>query len=142
MKAALLAGANPNEMDHEPDDRRSYGRPLHCVVGDGPADFLKDNIPLIRLLLEHGADPRLPGPYVVPVSCSLGTPLHNVMQMATIPGHGFEELFECGFYQEAYRIMKQAADDLDSRDAVKKRNNVTTASVAMVISILAYKFLS
>ncbi|KAJ5647703.1 hypothetical protein N7490_004075 [Penicillium lividum] len=93
MKAALLAGAGSNEMDREPDNRRSYGRPLHCVVhSKGPADFLKENIPLIRLLLEHGADPRLPGPYTLPVFCSLGSPLHHVIQKATIPDQCFKEL--------------------------------------------------
>ncbi|KAJ5613907.1 hypothetical protein N7528_007561 [Penicillium herquei] len=116
ITAALLAGADPNEMDHEPDHRRSYGRPLHCVVhSNGPSDFLKDNIPVIELLIEHGADPRLPGPKVLPVYSGLGSPLHHAKLLATFPNHGFEELFECGFYQEAYRIMKQAADNLDGK---------------------------
>ncbi|KAJ5627604.1 hypothetical protein N7490_009832 [Penicillium lividum] len=123
MRAALLAGADPNEMDHEPVNIRSYGRPLHCVVhSNGPQNYMIDNIPLIELLLEYGADPRLPGPEVLPVNAGLGSPLHHAKLLATFPNHGFEELYECGFYQEAYRIMKQAADNLDARDAAKRRS--------------------
>ncbi|KAJ5557106.1 hypothetical protein N7494_001021 [Penicillium frequentans] len=116
MKAALLAGADPNEMDHEPDNRRSYGRPLHCVVhSNGPADFMKENVSLIKLLLEHGADPRLPGPKTAQAWASLGSPLFHVEQLATLPNQGLNELLECSFYQEAYQIMKKAADDLDCK---------------------------
>ncbi|KAJ5813685.1 uncharacterized protein N7503_000435 [Penicillium pulvis] len=116
MKAALHAGANPNEMDHEPDNRRSYGRPLHCVAhGNGPADFMKENIPLTKLLLEYGADPYLPGPKTAQVWASLGTPLCHVEQLATLPNQGLNQLLECGFCQEAYQIMEKAADDLDSK---------------------------
>ncbi|CAI7581251.1 unnamed protein product [Penicillium glandicola] len=125
MKAALSAGADPNEMDHERDPRRSLGRPLHCAVGDwGNPDHMKENIPAIKLLLEHGADPRLPGPEVKPAALGLQSPLEHARRLAMGEWRGVDELLECGYYAEAYRVMKEAADDLDRRDAVKGRGVV------------------
>ncbi|KAJ5106334.1 hypothetical protein N7456_003009 [Penicillium angulare] len=113
IKEALISGADPNEMDHEPDPRRSFGRPLHCTIHDnGDWLYMKDNIPVIELLLEYGADPRLSGPMVLPVSCWLGSPLEDAREMAE-GGWGCEELFRCGFYREAYRVMKLVAVELD-----------------------------
>ncbi|KAJ5802173.1 uncharacterized protein N7503_004623 [Penicillium pulvis] len=121
MKAALSAGADPNEMDHERDPRRSLGRPLHCAMGDwGDPVHVKENIPAIKLLLEHGADPRLPGPEVKPASLGLQSPLEYARRLAMREWRGKGELLDCGYYAEAYRVMKEAADDLDWRDAPTK----------------------
>lgn len=114
MKAALLAGADPNEMDHERDPRRSLGRPLHCALGDwGNPEYVKDNIAVIKLLLEHGADPRLPGPEVRPAHLGLQSPLEYARRLAFHEWRGDDELLESGYYEEAYRVMKEAADKLD-----------------------------
>ncbi|KAJ5925407.1 hypothetical protein N7454_008046 [Penicillium verhagenii] len=116
MKAALSAGADPNEMDHERDRRRSLGRPLHCAIGDwAEPEYMKENIPVIKLLLRHGADPRLPGPEVKPAAFGLQSPLEYARRLAMREWNGVDELFECGYYTEAYRIMKEAADNLDRR---------------------------
>jgi hypothetical protein len=116
MKAALSAGADPNEMDHERDRRRSLGRPLHCALGDwGNPDFIKENIQAIKLLLEHGADPRLPGPEVKPANLGLQSPLEHARRLAMGEWRGVKELMECGYYAEAYRVMKEAADDLNRK---------------------------
>ncbi|KAJ5769465.1 hypothetical protein N7520_004024 [Penicillium odoratum] len=114
IKGALSAGADPNEMDHERDPRRSLGRPLHCALGDwGNPDYVKENIPVIKLLLGYGADPRLPGPQVKPASLGLQSPVEYARRLAMREWKGANELLECGFYAEAYRVMKEAADDLD-----------------------------
>lgn len=69
MTAALDAGADPNELDHELYNIctwRCLGRPLHCCLGGfnawGPPSIIRFNPLLIQLLLSRGADPRLPGP--------------------------------------------------------------------------------
>ncbi|KAJ5761995.1 uncharacterized protein N7511_005377 [Penicillium nucicola] len=116
MKAALNAGADPNEMDHERDQRRSLGRPLHCAMSDwGNPDYIKENVPAVKLLLQHGADPRLPGPEVRPVSAGLQSPLEHARRLAMGEWSGVRELFECGYYAEVYQVMKEAADDLDCK---------------------------
>lgn len=125
MKAALSAGADPNEMDHERDVRRSLGRPLHCAMGNwGEPDYVKENIPAIKLLLEHGADPRLPGPKVKPASVGLQSPLEYARRLTMRELRGSDELSECGYYAEAYRVMKEVADELD-RKSLQKYNICT-----------------
>jgi hypothetical protein len=112
MKAALSAGADPNEMDHERDPRRSLGRPLHCAIRDwGNPNYIKENIPAIKLLLEHGADPRLSGSEVKPASLGLQLPLECARRLAMGEWRGMDELLVCGYYAEAYRVMKEAAED-------------------------------
>jgi hypothetical protein len=75
MEAALKEpGADLNEFDHDlRDNMRHAGRVLHCCVFD---DIYEDhnmgheddpyygnwyNLPVIKILLRHGADPRLYG---------------------------------------------------------------------------------
>lgn len=70
MRAAISAGADVNEMDHTPYGYgcQNRGRPLHfCLYS--PCDIAR-NLPAIKLLLQHGADPRLHG--AVPIG---STPL-------------------------------------------------------------------
>jgi hypothetical protein len=75
MEAALKEpGADPNELDHDLLDRMTHaGRVLHCCVCDEPyEDYNRGhekepyygfwyNLPVIEVLLRHGADPRLYG---------------------------------------------------------------------------------
>ena len=63
MKTALASGADPNELDHQPRAERNQGRPLHMAIEYTMGDLsrLHENLPVVELLLQHGADPRLPG---------------------------------------------------------------------------------
>ncbi|KAJ4418866.1 hypothetical protein N0V82_005313 [Gnomoniopsis sp. IMI 355080] len=113
MTAALDAGADPNELDHELNVHRGLGRPLHCCLGGymawGPPKVIRLNLPLIELLLARGADPRLPGP-------RYPSPLEMARQEAEDndnPDEGEKILQDCGFYAEAYKLLKAAADSLD-----------------------------
>lgn len=62
MRAALAAGADPNGLDNSEPWHYREGRPLdaclHISRMAGGVSVM-DNLPLIELLLEHGADPRL-----------------------------------------------------------------------------------
>jgi hypothetical protein len=59
-QTGLSAGFSPNELDRRP---RGIGRPLeYAICNYAFVDYsqLKQNPPIIQLLLEAGADPRLP----------------------------------------------------------------------------------
>lgn len=125
MTAALDAGADPNEVDHELSVWQCLGRPLHCCVGGfnawGPPSVVRDNLPLIELLLSRGADPRLPGPAWSEVY-RVGRPRHpsplelvreEIEDPEDRPDDWETVLMECGFYGEAYTLLKAAAESLD-----------------------------
>lgn len=118
MAASLDAGADPNELDHELDLRRSLGRPLHCCLGGlgawGCPRVVRDNAPLIELLLAHGADPRLQGPGKHPSPLELA---RYESEDNTNHDDGEKVLQECGFYRTAFTLMKAAADSLDSESS-------------------------
>ncbi|KAJ4302877.1 hypothetical protein N0V90_001768 [Kalmusia sp. IMI 367209] len=61
MRAAISAGADVNALDLDPFLGYNEGRPLDACLNmahmPGNAD-VRDNLPVIELLLEHGADPR------------------------------------------------------------------------------------
>ncbi|KAL1962646.1 hypothetical protein VTN77DRAFT_9280 [Rasamsonia byssochlamydoides] len=117
MKGAIEAGADVNELDHEPDARRNLGRPLDFAVNNGLADFkyLKENLPIIELLLQHGADPRLPGLLDTP------SPLEYVRGMARYDEWRNPQFAHMKpFFRKAFIMMKEAAEKLDERDAAKR----------------------
>jgi hypothetical protein len=62
---ALKSGCDPNELDHAYASRpeRSIGRPLHYATEYTVFDYSlrHKNLPVVELLLRHGADPRMPG---------------------------------------------------------------------------------
>lgn len=62
MQEALDSGSDPNEVDHS-TAKHQHGRPLHiCMNSSEEASGLDrylDNAPVIKLLLDYGADPRL-----------------------------------------------------------------------------------
>ncbi|RFU23869.1 hypothetical protein B7463_g12466, partial [Scytalidium lignicola] len=119
-KKAIRAGADVNQLDPTTDPRWSYGRPLNFAVEYTRAnlDYLKDNIPVIKLLLKHGADPRLSGPL------RTRSALDEMRDMAQWgisdkdPQYWNEVV---PFFKEAFRLMDQAAKKLDRRDARKAR---------------------
>ena len=113
MKKAIEAGDDVNQLDPINDKRMCFGRPLNFAVEYSRANFhfLKDNIPVIKLLLEHGADPRLPGLYhersallemreISQVEIGTKEPEWNMM----VP-----------FFKEAYALMDKAAKKLDGK---------------------------
>lgn len=61
MRAALASGEDPNKIAGSKNP--GLGRPLHYAIDDSAGhDYaqLKQNLPVIELLLKEGADPRLP----------------------------------------------------------------------------------
>ncbi|KAJ5629394.1 hypothetical protein N7528_003051 [Penicillium herquei] len=108
MKAAIAAGGDVNELDHAPDPRRSCGRPLDMAVKEDDCNWadLKRNIPVIQLLLAHGADPRLEGVLGAP------SPLDYARHRATdYPPPEPEEMQL--FYKTVYMLLRDAAKRLD-----------------------------
>lgn len=128
MREALENGSDPNEVDHSTDRREQQGRPLHMCMNpskehSGSGRFL-DNAPVIKLLLDYGADPRLYGvpsnPHMMgypkrPVDdarLSLESVRKWKDEFFTYPGGKDRQM---AFYEEAYRLMKEAEDRLDGK---------------------------
>lgn len=127
IRAALDNGADPNSIDQEPDAAGNHGRPLHCAIAAGrtlgrhqgnvPWAATRGNLPVIELLLERGADPRVNG------FTAAGTPgpqfLLSPIEEAEVnmayptgdPAEDFEEIKD--FYTRAIALMKAAAERLD-----------------------------
>ncbi|KAI9650605.1 hypothetical protein NHQ30_000623 [Ciborinia camelliae] len=61
--AALESGYDPNEMDNTSQSERSTGRTLHYATGYITFDYSRrcENLLVVELLLNYGADPRMPG---------------------------------------------------------------------------------
>lgn len=117
-RAAIAAGADVNELDQEVDPRRNNGRPLHFALSSTINNFkyLKENLPVIKLLLESGADPRLQGMrYTASALEEAMNELRGVHHNKCFQPE-FAEVKP--FYQEAYKLLKQAADELDGMFAL------------------------
>ena len=113
MRAAIAAGADVNELDKAPDPRRNYGRPLHFASDASHVEFkyLKENLPVIKLLLEAGADPRLPGMmYTDSALEELKFFLKGALRDERFQPEWKEVI---PFLREAYMLMKEVADRLD-----------------------------
>ncbi|TGO43872.1 hypothetical protein BCON_0773g00010 [Botryotinia convoluta] len=63
MRAALKSGANPNALDKARRAEQSRERPLHYATDTLHFDFMPryENLPIVELFLEFGADPRMLG---------------------------------------------------------------------------------
>lgn len=117
MRTALDAGADPNERDYEPDHRRNGGRPLAFCLDDSRGQIggesIKNNLQVINLLLEYSADPRLdPVPEMKGMIGCPQPPVETARLLAE--GMTTEELIR-QFYREAYKVLKEATDRLDSK---------------------------
>lgn len=107
VEAALRAGADPNELDHNPP-RDNKGRALaffvnadlHCEI-NGSTDGMLNNLPAIEVMLRYGADPRLAGPFIGPTSAWI--------HAAT----GQKDGLWPEFYNPAWQMLDQAAKALD-----------------------------
>jgi hypothetical protein len=124
IKVAIASGADPNEMDHSPNPRRHRGRPLHCAIdagreqGETSWEAIKGNLPVIKFLLEVGADPRVPGfPSKIPR-------LRSVIEEAEVclyeaeterPWWNINEDPEeiANFYREILKLLREAGTKLD-----------------------------
>jgi hypothetical protein len=100
MTSAIAAGADVNELDHDVDPRRNRGTPLHCCLSDIAADP-SSNLPLVRLLLEHGADPSIPGTEGSRTGSSVEE-ARAMSQVTDLPA-GWHE-----FYAQATEILEDA----------------------------------
>jgi hypothetical protein len=118
IRAALDVGFSPNEVDRRP---RSEGRPLHYAICDSclcPPYVLKQNLPIVQLLLEAGADPRLPG--WKPVDESPIVDLKNWLTNYETEGERWpkEDQELKPFFEQAYAAMKKVADELDGKSCI------------------------
>lgn len=131
MRAALDNAADPNMIDREPEAPRNRGRPLHCAIAAGrtlsrnkgvgpPWSATRGNMPVIELLLERGADPRLGGQDAAAVGPGpqwLLSPIEeaevNMAYPTDNPDEDFEEIK--AFYSQALVLMKEAAERLDRK---------------------------
>ncbi|KAF1827986.1 hypothetical protein BDW02DRAFT_575202, partial [Decorospora gaudefroyi] len=118
MRVALSEGFSPNELDRRP---RGVGRPLDWAIEDGaPADYayLKQNLPIVHLLLEAGADPRLPSRH--PLGWSPIDSLEAFFKQYKIRPQDFSpEVLELKpFYEKALEAMKRVADKLNGEFAL------------------------
>ena len=115
IRIFLSSGSDPNELDNL--SRHQIGRPLHYALStDAGYDNLKRNLPIIKLLLEAGADPRLRGEGVKGFPTFGQSALDEVKALmgdGNVNGGGedFKGLKE--FYEGAWKEMKRVADGLD-----------------------------
>jgi hypothetical protein len=109
MKAALAAGADPNELDHEPRPERNRGRPLHLATDHLYTTLSHlppgENLPVVELLLEHGADPRLKGLQF------MNSPLERLRQIVRYNNPGAGKAID--FFRRALDIMEVRGRELD-----------------------------
>jgi len=115
MKAAIDSGADPNELDQPIKNgvRRpelSIGRPLHYAI-DTRFDHSRrhENLPVVELLLQHGADPRLEGmeftkSAIDEIKEDLESQDSNRLSQENV-----------AFFREALVIMQKKANELDGR---------------------------
>lgn len=121
MRTALAAGADPNELDNIRSPR-TIGRPLHYAICDNAfvhLERLKENLPVVKLLLEAGADPRLRGTLIEALPSFGRSPLEELRVWLSMFDEDrgkswpeFERELE-PFFRAAYREMKKVGDRLD-----------------------------
>lgn len=107
VEAALRAGADPNELDHNPP-KSNRGRALAYFVNadvhyeiNGNTDGMLNNLPAIEVMLRYGADPRLAVPFIGAHSAWI------YAANGQRDGHWPE------FYDPAWQMLDQAAKALD-----------------------------
>ncbi|KKY30061.1 hypothetical protein UCDDA912_g10006 [Diaporthe ampelina] len=119
LLAALQEGADPNEEESEPRLVLRSGRPLDLCLDYTKADVadqsLLNNIPVIQMLLDHGADPRLdPIPPLKHLPACPVKPVEQARREAAAAKGPMKR-----FYEEAHRVLKKAADRLDWLDRLE-----------------------
>ncbi|KAI9836088.1 MAG: hypothetical protein M1819_001702 [Sarea resinae] len=122
MQAAMRAGADVNELDHEPFPHRNWGRPLNCCVDDhlGDMRLTSQNLPLVKLLLDGGADPRLGARGLDEHGVfrqNNGSPLDDLREILAA-GEDAAPEWRRDFYREALALMEEAARKLDGMSTI------------------------
>lgn len=110
VEAALRAGEDPNELDHNMSKGCNRGRALACFVDwelhywlHKTYDGMINNLPAIEIMLRHGADPRLASPFLASKSALA----HVRWAVETEPD------LAPSFFEAASKMLKSAAADLD-----------------------------
>ncbi|KAH6629303.1 hypothetical protein C7974DRAFT_184435 [Boeremia exigua] len=123
LHEAIAAGEDPNELGGWKDP--GIARPLHYAIDDSVQHDLrqlKQNLPVVQLLLQAGADPRLPC-----ITLPRRSPIEELEVWIGVykkSGHStwekeFVELYP--FYEDALLAMKKVAAELDAKDAALER---------------------
>jgi hypothetical protein len=119
IRAAIAAGADLDRIDR--GQRLRVGRPLHYAVTDMAmvdVNQLMQNLPIVELLLEAGADPRLvnrPPASRSPIEeleGEFGCLQKNYKNLSE------QELGLYDFYEKALAAMKKVAERLDGECSV------------------------
>lgn len=109
MRAALKSGADPNALDKAPRPERSMGPPLHYPTDTLHFDFMPrhENLPIVELSLEYGADPRMEG-----MVGSRESPLEDVERIVktNYPKLGERDM---EFFKAALMGMEEKARELE-----------------------------
>ena len=114
MRTALSQGADPNELDGPQMPR--WGRPLNYAILDAACinhESLKENLPVVELLLAAGADPRLSG-----IGGMERSPLEELRLWLEAferrpEDFQWQEVEVSGMYEKAYEAMKRVAERLN-----------------------------
>ncbi|KAN0102204.1 hypothetical protein V8E51_012714 [Hyaloscypha variabilis] len=119
MKAAIDSGADPNELDHPTKNGKrrpelSIGRPLHYAI-DTRFDHSRrhENLPVVELLLQHGADPRLEGMEFTK------SPIDEIKSDLENPDSKLLSQKNVAFFRAAMEIMQKKANELDELEKKK-----------------------
>lgn len=125
LRQALEAGEDPNELGgwrHYP----GIQRPLHYAIDDSirhDPRQLKQNLPIVELLLRYGADPRLPD-----LNTTWRSPIEELERWFQYHDEDHdnwppEDLELIPFYSTALCMMKDKVAELDGKhDALVWRN--------------------
>lgn len=110
VEAALRAGADPNELDHDLGRGMHCARALACFVDPerhhelrGTHDGMRNNLPAIEAMLRHGADPRLASPFHASKSALAHVRWAREREPDLAPD----------FFEAASRMLESAAAELD-----------------------------
>ena len=114
MRKFLASGQDPNKLDPK---RPDIGRPLHFAITDMccvDLEQLRQNLPIVKLLLEAGADPRLPNRFDRWTRSPLEE-LANWLGDYEVKQREWPEwqVKLKPFYEAAYKEMRKVADRLD-----------------------------
>ncbi|TGO26761.1 hypothetical protein BPAE_0053g00140 [Botrytis paeoniae] len=127
MRAAFKSGADPNALDKVRRAEQSMGRPLHCATVVTHFDFMPryENLPIVELLLEFGADPRMEG-----MGGTRESPLEDVERIVetNYPKLGERDI---KFFKAAFVVMiEEKARELEVNEAKKAASWTSSRQVS------------
>ncbi|TGO37648.1 hypothetical protein BHYA_0092g00310 [Botrytis hyacinthi] len=131
MRAALKSGADPNALDKVRCAEQSMGQPLHYATDTLHFDFMPryENLPIVKLLLEFGADPRMDGTAGLRES-----PLEDVERIVrtNYPKLGERDM---EFFKAALIVMKEKARELEVNETKKVASWTSSCQFLLKIAI-------